>query len=478
VLLGLDVGTSSIKALLVAADGRELSAAAGATPFRGGEMTADDLDSALGGVIGQLGDARGGVAAVGIAGMAESGVALDRAGHRLSPIIAWHDPRGSEVVERLLLLFGPDLERGIGQRLRTVSSVAKLGWLIDHGVDPNCTWLGVPELVLHSLTGCQATEFSLAARTGGYHVGERRYLPEVISALGARSDAFAEVLPAGMAMGPISAEGAAWSGLPAGIPVTLAGHDHQAGLVGSGAGEGYLGNSVGTAEIVVLPDRPPPDPALVDRALAARVAVTIMPGGQRWALHASAARSGKVLATIAAAMHSSPRDLDHRAEGRAAASDVDGLIDAALRGDSLVVPAELAAAVWNGALQGLAARMWEAVDRLAEVVESPDPAWDGTGGAPSRPAASPGQAEAEVPGRPTGLVVFGGGSRSRPWLEAKASARPDVAVWRSPATEAVARGAALFAGVAAGWWPTPGDGPTLRLERITAPPLPWPGGRS
>jgi xylulokinase len=64
------------------------------------------------------------------------------------------------------------------------------------------------------------------------------------------------------------------------------------------------------------------------------------------------------------------------------------------------------------------------------------------------------------------LVVFGGGSRSAPWLTAKA-ASAGVPVLRSTVAEAAARGAAVAAGTAAGWWPA-GRGPVPALE--TVPP--------
>jgi xylulokinase len=62
------------------------------------------------------------------------------------------------------------------------------------------------------------------------------------------------------------------------------------------------------------------------------------------------------------------------------------------------------------------------------------------------------------------LVVFGGGAGSDPWLRAKAERVP-VPVWRSTAGEAVARGAAVLAGVAAGWWPSAAAAPRPPLQR-------------
>lgn len=62
------------------------------------------------------------------------------------------------------------------------------------------------------------------------------------------------------------------------------------------------------------------------------------------------------------------------------------------------------------------------------------------------------------------MVVIGGGGRSAPWLRAKAAVAP-VPVWRSSAFEAAARGAALCAGVAAGWWPDVDAAPAAPMIR-------------
>ena len=446
-MLGLDLGTSSIKALLVDRHGQESAAAVVPTPFHDGEMTVDRLLAAVRDAIRKLGaDSAPRVASVGIAGIAESGAPVGRDGRAQAPVIAWNDPRGAEVVDRLHRRFGSELERWIGQRLRTVSSVAKLGWLLDHGAGPVFRWLGVPELALQALTDAQATEFSLVARTGGYHVRDRCFLPAVMETLGLGVEVFPTVLAAGCPMGHVSPEAAAWSGLPARIPVTIAGHDHLAGQAGSGGRRVDLANSVGTAETVLAGDQPLPD---VDRALSLRVAVTLMPGGKRWALLASAARAGIVRAAVAEALGCSAEELDRCAGGGPRVALDDSAIEAAAHGQPFELPEGSPGDVWTGVLHALSARTWHAVDRVRQISGAP---------ATAAPEA--------IAGCDPGLVVYGGGCRSRPWLEAKAAACPATPVWRSGAQEAAARGAALWAGVAAGWWPSPDSGPQVRLERV------------
>lgn len=419
--------------------GIEVGSARRLTPFAtvrdGVEAGADDLMAAVAGVLADLGSFRDRVAGAGVAGLAESGAPLDGRGAVLAPVLAWHDPRGGETVTLLEARFGDELALAVGQRLRTVSSVAKLGWLTAHGLTGVRRWLGVPELVLNRLTGVEATDYSLAARSGAFDVRHRRPLPEVLAMLGLPAGVFPDPSPAGSVMGRVVAAGAAWSGLPAGIPVTVAGHDHLVGAAGAGAAAGDVGNSVGTAETLLARSSRLPDlEAAVDR----RLAVGLAPEGDEWAVLAGAGRAGLVVDAAASLLCSSPAALDELAAG-VEAVDARDWVDAAVAvgrraGDvtleSGALPAGPPGAVWNGVLRALSLLTWDAVARVEEI-------------------AGPGRR----------LLVFGGGSRSRPWLDAKA-ATGHLPVVRSGATDAAARGAALYAGVAAGWWPTAGAAPS------------------
>ncbi len=412
-LLGLDVGTTGIKAIALDSSGAEQAWASVPTPFRastdGIDMTVADFERALVATVGGVGPTRERVAAVGVAGMAESGAPF-RAARPVGPIIAWHDGRGEATVASLERRFGAALASWTGRRVRTVSSLAKLGWLLDHGIPAPDRWLGVPELVLFLLTGTEATEHSLAGRTGAYHVTDRTWLPEVTHHLGIPEGVFPEVYPAGSPMGLVGEEAARRFGLPVGVPVTVAGHDHLAAGAGLGPSTDDLLNSVGTAETVFRRTDSPPD---IERALALDLAVTLWPGGRSWAVLASAARSGVVLGELAVSLGSSPAELDRLAES---ASD--------------------AGQCWSAALTDLAGRTAAAGQRVGEIV-----------------------------GPHRRLIVFGGGSRSKPWLVAKAAAAAGVPVLRSTVPEAAARGAAVAAGSAAGWWPA-GAGPAPALEAV------------
>jgi xylulokinase len=437
-LLGIDVGSSRVKAVLVDEDGGESTSAAVDTPFvetgDGVEAGAADILGAVARAMAGLGEQRTRVAAVGVAGMAESGAPLDGAGRPLAPVIPWHDGRGRDVADRINDRFGLDLAQAAGQKARAVATVAKLGWLLENGVTGVTRWLGVPELVLHALTGGEATEWSLAARTGCFDIARRRWLPDVARAAGFEVTVFPQIRSAGDDMGRVSSEGAAWVGLPAGVPVTVAGHDHLSGVVGSGAGPADLVNSVGTAETVVGRSAEMPDvAAAVDRG----VAVTVFPGADGWAALASGARAGLAIAAARERLGRSPAELDELAADEPGAPlEAPGLLDSLHRRDPPALPDGPPGAVWRTLLDALAVCTAEAVEKVTGLL---------------------GEAER--------VVVLGGGARSDPWMDAKARRVP-LPVWRSTAGEAVARGAAVFAGMAAGWWPSPTAAPRPDLQRF------------
>lgn len=441
-LLGLDVGTTRMKALVMAADGEPRRRSTVTTPFttrgQSNEMAVDAMLEAVARLLAGLEDDLGQVDAVGVAGMAESGAPLDGEGRALAPVIAWHDPRGEESVKRLNEHLGERFATRIGQPLRTVSSVAKLGWLLDHGIGGIRRWLGVPELCLFHLSGSHAGEHSLAARTGAYHVVERRYMPDVAAVLGFDPEVLVPVLPAGSVMGRVSDEGSRWSGLRAGVPVTIAGHDHPVGAEGIGAGPDDVANSVGTAETLIRRTAKAPD---MDKALELRTAVTLRPGGEEWVVLASAARAGVVLDAAAEALGHSLAELDDLAEeAEEAGADPVEVGDDTVRsiqgGNAPELPHAPPGVVWNGLLRTLCERTFESSARSAQLL---------------------GPAER--------LVVFGGGSGSEQWMRTKA-AMADLAVFRARAPDVVAHGAACFAGVAAGAWPSVGEAPTVPTDEV------------
>lgn len=444
-LLGIDIGTSRIKANLVDLKGRTVALGAAPTPF---ERTADGIEMSLGPFMnavrqsirsleGPLVD----VVGVGIASMGETGTLIGPDGPRDLPLIAWHDGRGAETVERIRSAFGPEIRIRTGREARSVTSIAKLGWLADNGVDTFGSWVGVSGLVAWVLTGAVAQETLLAATSGAFSPFHDAYDPEILSVAGLISTHWPRPLTAGETVGLVHASGSHWSGLPIGIPVTIAGHDHPVGVVGAGATEGDIVDSLGTGEPVIAAwhDRGAfPQDGWLDTECGGDLTVTRWPGSTGLMLLWETLRPGVGLDTMLAASGMSRTSIEASSVNALPAIVVNSVMITQL--EDGVVPVELLALeparAWASVLNGyasVAARAERAMRNLTGV----------TG--------------------PT--VLIGGGLRSRHWLEAKRSRAPGR-VLVSEETEAVSRGAAMFAGVSAGVWDCDGF-PAAMLREIT-----------
>lgn len=430
-LLGIDLGTSSIKANAIDRHGRSIGVGVAPTPFtraaHGVEMTTEALFAAVRDAVADLGVLGTRIAAVGIASMGETGTIIRADGPSDLPLVAWHDERGAEVVTELLDEFGADaIYRRTGRAARSVTSIAKLGWLLRHRYPTGGTWTGVAGLTLWRLTGALAQEQSLAATSGAFDPIRGEYDREILSFLGLDSLVWAPARVAGTTLGRISAAGAEWSGLPQGIPVTIAGHDHPVGVIGAGGDRTEVIDSMGTGEPLVVswqPQRSAGDshPSWPDQL--GDLTITAWPGTDRHMLLWETLRPGLALRNLQRALRVDRDDIEFSAiRVHADPLDLATLIEMQDGTIPAAVLALQAAEAWAATLEGYAAATADAEARLR--------ALSGVDGL---------------------TLLIGGGLRSRRWVEAK-QRRSTHPLAMAAEREAVSRGAGLLAGVTAGWW--------------------------
>src|SRR5450830_87155 len=266
-LIGVDVGSTHIRAVLVTPESGVIHVALRATEthaVRGGgafhrpsEMLASassaiaECVAAAASLIGQK------PAAIGIASMAESGVPIDRRRAPVGDILAWHDPRPERQAAWLERQIGAvALFARTGLRPEPKCTLAKLLWLREHKAADFTRlrrWAGVAELVGLDLTGQLGTNASLACRTLAFDVSLRAWDAELLALASLTPDEMPTVLPLGQAVGGLTAAAATRLGLPAGTPVVVAGHDHLAGAIGAGVTKvGDVLDSMGSAEATML----------------------------------------------------------------------------------------------------------------------------------------------------------------------------------------------------------------------------------
>jgi sugar (pentulose or hexulose) kinase len=259
-LVGLDVGTSSAKAVVFTDKGEVVGEGRARTPWittsDGVELAAEELLNAAIEALGSALDATPGAAratAVGITSMGESGVLVGRNGTPVAPVIAWHDSRDRDEVEALRRDIAADtFAATTGKPLRGQWAITKHRWLLRH-VPPAANAVrrfNIAEWVVRGLGGDEVTELALACRTGWFDLSRRDWWPDGLAWSGTTPDLMPPLVEAGVPVGRVTRSDT--HPRLRGAVLTVVGHDHQAAAVGVGAtGGGDEVDSCGTAEAIV-----------------------------------------------------------------------------------------------------------------------------------------------------------------------------------------------------------------------------------
>jgi xylulokinase len=233
--LGLDLGTSSLKALVVTGDGEVVARASAAYPTRSdgpGRAEQDPADwlVAVSTVVRALPTVDG----VALAGHTPSLVAVDAAGEPVRPAVTWQDVRASAEAAELAAVLG-DERPLVGGRLpwNPAYLPAKLLWLARAGLGATRWLLQPKDAVNLALTGVAGTD--PWGSKGLCRVDTGAVVAPVFDLAGVSPDLLPPRHDAWARLGAVDDRGAAWSGLPAGTPVAVGWTDALAGMLGIGA---------------------------------------------------------------------------------------------------------------------------------------------------------------------------------------------------------------------------------------------------
>lgn len=263
--IGIDIGTSGVKALLVDEAGRVVAAASRSyplyTPQPGwAEQDPEDWMQATVASIGDLLRQAGRsipVRALSFSGQMHGAVLIDSRGEVVRPAILWCDVRTQPECEEITAAVGRDeLLRRTGNPALAGFTAPKLVWLRKHepqNLDRAATLLLPKDYVRYRLTGEMAMDLSDAAGTLLLDVGRGRWDTGLAELLGLRPSLLPPLVASHEVAGRLTAEAAAATGLPAGIPVVAGGADNACGAVGAGvvqAGQGLV--SIGSSGVVLV----------------------------------------------------------------------------------------------------------------------------------------------------------------------------------------------------------------------------------
>ena len=263
-LLGIDIGSGSIKAVAFAADGDIIAQAA--EPYRtrhgaGGRAEAEpeEIWQTFAGVCRRIGRAtkRDAVRALSISSHGETIVPLDRRQSALGPALMNADNRAGAESQLLVRKIGEQqLYRCTGLPPHPMYGLPKIMWLRRHAAQlygQTAVFASPSGYVLARLGLPPLLDASLAGRTGAFDLGGDDWSAEILAAAGVVREKLPEVRPAGVAVGELSRQAANAIGLPAGTVMVLAGHDQPCGALGAGClRPGHVADSAGTYECLAV----------------------------------------------------------------------------------------------------------------------------------------------------------------------------------------------------------------------------------
>ncbi|WP_169516438.1 FGGY-family carbohydrate kinase [Gulosibacter molinativorax] len=296
----IDVGTTSVKVCQFDADSHLVATAKYATPTVQDEYgEVYDLEALWDGIAAFIrrldGPARSSVRRIAITGVGESGGLVRSDLSLASPMILWHDQRGTRYLDRLTDDQRSRLYRITGLPMSGNYGLSKIAWAAEHTSDlGDAQWLNIAEHLAATMTGERWSEPSLASRTMALDLTTGAWSDEATSLVGLDTTVLPEIrsAPAGAV---VTDAFAAATGLDGAVRVHVAGHDHMVGSVGAGLERGELLNSTGTTEGLLFRTL---EPRLDSVAKRSKLASGLDCAGSGYTLFASIPTGGSAFATL------------------------------------------------------------------------------------------------------------------------------------------------------------------------------------
>jgi xylulokinase len=274
-LMGIDVGTSGTKALLMDDEGRIVASVTQEYPMytprpQWAEQNPEDWWQAAIKAVRHALDSSGidpaEITGIGLTGQMHGMVMLDAQGKVLRPCIMWNDQRTGEQCDYIMSTIGRQrfLELTLNPALPGFTA-PKIVWTRENEPDvyDRAAKVLLPkDYMRYRLTGDYATEVSDASGTVLLDVSQRRWSDEVLRELAIPKAWMPRCVESPEITGTITAQAAELTGLKAGTPVVGGGGDQAASAVGTGiVAPGLVSVTMGTSGVVfAYTEEPSRDP--------------------------------------------------------------------------------------------------------------------------------------------------------------------------------------------------------------------------
>ncbi len=325
-LLGLDLGTSSVKTVMFARDGRVLAAAQRDYPTarphpRWAEQDAENWWEASAATMREVVSASAvQPRALGITSQSSAVVAVDQDGRVLRPAPLWLDRRATAECDLLReTMAEEEIIRLSGNRIDPSYLLPKLLWLRQHEpeVYTRARWfLHANGFLVWRLTGAVTTDLTEGGMSLLYDIASSDWCREILDRFDLPAAKLPPMTPSAQVVGQVTPAAAAATGLQEGIPVIAGCMDLLAAATGAGVmeeGQSFL--VLGTATVLAsVLDAPQPyaDLQMHNHALP-----------RRWVHAANVDYGGAALSWLREVFRQVGAELDYPHMARMAAATMD-----------------------------------------------------------------------------------------------------------------------------------------------------------
>ena len=264
IFLGIDVGTSGTKAVLIDETGAVLATALGthepSTPQPGySEQNPEDwwrsTLEAIKGATAKAGIPPSRIDAIGPTGQMHGLVALDEEGMPLRPAILWNDQRSAPQCAQYEKTIGRErLIRETGNRLLPGFTAPKLLWMREHEPDlfKNIHTVLLPkDYIRYRFSGAMGMDVSDASGTSVFNCEQRCWSEEILSAMDLPRSWWPDTHESPEVIAHINESAAKQTGIRQGVPIVAGAGDQAASAVGMGlVDSSVIGTTLGTSGVV------------------------------------------------------------------------------------------------------------------------------------------------------------------------------------------------------------------------------------
>lgn len=183
------------------------------------------------------------------------GALVDAEGSLLAPIISWQCQRTAPILQNIARYIPiQELYSITGINAYAFNTINKLIWYHENRPEllqkADC-FLFMPSLINFMLTGEKRNDSTMLGTSMLSDLHSRSLSNPILEQIACPSSLFGTFGEPGDKLGTLTPEAALQTGIPAGIPVFLAGHDTQFAIFGSGAKQNQAVLSSGTWEILM-----------------------------------------------------------------------------------------------------------------------------------------------------------------------------------------------------------------------------------